>query len=117
MNKYRNNRTQVDGIEFDSAKESRRYCELKLLQRAGVIKNLELQVSYCLKVQGIHITKYDVDFQYIDARTGLLKFEDVKPTFKTEKARKAYHATAAYRMFALKKKLMLACNNIEVIEI
>ena len=41
--KYGNRKTIVDGIEFDSAKEARRYTELKLLQRAGMIEELELQ--------------------------------------------------------------------------
>lgn len=43
MMKYGNRKTVIDGIEFDSAKEARRYCELKLLQRAGKIEGLELQ--------------------------------------------------------------------------
>lgn len=34
MNKYFNQKTIVDGIKFDSKKESIRYQELKLLEKA-----------------------------------------------------------------------------------
>lgn len=47
-NKYQAIKTCVNGIEFDSRKEARRYQELLLLQRAGEIKNLELQKKYVL---------------------------------------------------------------------
>lgn len=45
-NKYSNKKVTIDGITFDSKKEANRYCELKLLQRAGKIKNLQMQVKY-----------------------------------------------------------------------
>lgn len=41
-------RTEVDGILFDSRKEAGRYSELKLLEKAGEISNLRLQVKYIL---------------------------------------------------------------------
>ena len=47
-NKYQAIKTYVNGIEFDSRKEARRYQELLLLERAGVILNLKRQVSYIL---------------------------------------------------------------------
>ena len=46
MPKYRNKKTIVDGIVFDSRKEARRYGELSMLQRAGVISDLELQKEF-----------------------------------------------------------------------
>lgn len=46
MSKYYNRKIRVDGIEFDSKREANRYCELRLLQRAGKISNLELQKAY-----------------------------------------------------------------------
>ena len=46
--KYGNKKTVVDGIEFDSKKEAKRYCELKMLQRAGIIEELELQKEFLL---------------------------------------------------------------------
>ena len=47
-NKYQAIKTCVNGIEFDSRKEARRYQELLLLQRAGAILNLRRQVKYIL---------------------------------------------------------------------
>lgn len=46
--KYSNRKTVVNGIEFDSQKEARRYQELRLLERSGKISNLRLQVKYVL---------------------------------------------------------------------
>ena len=37
-----------DGIVFDSKKEMNRYCVLKILERAGDIQNLQLQVKFKL---------------------------------------------------------------------
>lgn len=47
-NKYKAIKCSVNGIEFDSRKEARRYQELLLLQRAGAILNLKRQVKYVL---------------------------------------------------------------------
>lgn len=47
-NKYQSIKTTVNGIMFDSRKEARRYQELLLLQRAGVIRDLKIQVKYVL---------------------------------------------------------------------
>ncbi len=46
--KYNNKKEEVDGIVFDSKKEAKRYQELKLLEQAGEIKNLQLQVKFIL---------------------------------------------------------------------
>lgn len=40
-NKYNNRKVTVDGITFDSAKESEYYSKLKILKKAGVIKDFE----------------------------------------------------------------------------
>lgn len=47
-NKYQALKCNVNGIEFDSRKEARRYQELLLLQRAKAISNLRMQVKYVL---------------------------------------------------------------------
>lgn len=44
--KYGNIKTVVDGIVFDSIREAQRYQYLKLLEDAGDISNLRLQVKY-----------------------------------------------------------------------
>ena len=76
MSKYKNIRCERDGYKFDSKKEMRRYMELKLLQRAGEIDDLKLQVPYKLAVGGIVIGKYIADFTYTEG--GKFVCEDVK---------------------------------------
>lgn len=97
--KYNNVKTTIDGETFDSKKEARRYCKLKLLEKAGEIKCLERQVKYVLipaqydyyerygkkgqKLKDGHTLlekecSYIADFQYHDARTGKLIVEDTK---------------------------------------
>ena len=46
--KYGAKKVVADGITFDSKKEYRRYCELKLLEKSGVISELQRQVKYIL---------------------------------------------------------------------
>ena len=50
QHKYRAKPTTVDGVRFASKKESRRYAELKLLEKAGEIRGLEIQPSFDLLV-------------------------------------------------------------------
>ena len=40
--KYSNKKVLIDGITFDSKKEAKRYTELKILESAGEIINLEV---------------------------------------------------------------------------
>ena len=44
--KYHSQKARLDGQLFDSQKEARRYAELKLLERAGQIRNLRRQIKY-----------------------------------------------------------------------
>ena len=46
--KYKAQKTEVDGILFDSKKEAKRYAELKFLEKAGEISNLVLQPLFVL---------------------------------------------------------------------
>jgi hypothetical protein len=80
--KYRAVPTVVDGIRFASKKEAARYQELKLAQHAGDILDLELQPSFKLFVEGVHVTTYRADFRYRDTALGRDVVEDVKG-FKT----------------------------------
>lgn len=74
MNKYRNKKIQVDMYVFDSIAESKRYRELKLLERAGEISELELQPKFLLqegfKKNGKTYRKveYIADFMYCQGR-------------------------------------------------
>lgn len=82
--KYHARKTVVDGITFDSKKEAKRYGELKLMERAGAIKDLQRQVRYELipafNVDGKHYrpTGYVADFVYTDCKTGEKIVEDCK---------------------------------------
>lgn len=69
--KYGAKPTVVDGIRFASQKEARRYQELKLLERAGEVRDIELQPVYELDVIGGFVKdvrrtigKYKADFRY-----------------------------------------------------
>lgn len=46
--KYGSRKQTVSGITFDSRKEAQRFQELRLLERAGEIFDLRLQVKYVL---------------------------------------------------------------------
>lgn len=70
--KHNNHKVECDGHVFDSKAEMRRYLDLKLLQRAGRIRDLVLQPAYAIEI-GI----YTADFRYIDAQ-GVTHVEDVK---------------------------------------
>lgn len=77
--KYSAKKTTVDGITFDSAKEAQRYCELKLLERAGEISDLQRQVKFTLipKQEDERPVFYIADFVY-EEKGGKRVVEDVK---------------------------------------
>lgn len=100
--KYRNIPTVVDGRRFDSKREAGRFCELKLMEKAGEIESLECQPEYVLAQAGKRKLVYRADFRYLDKRTGEIVTEDCKG-FKTE----------GYR---IKKFLMKAFHQIDVLE-
>lgn len=76
--KYKNIKTKVDGILFDSKKEANRYCELKLLLRANKIQSLCRQVKFLLvsKSNTERAMYYVADFVY--TQDGQAIVEDVK---------------------------------------
>jgi len=74
--KYGARKTEIDGITFASAKEARRYAELKIEERAGLIRNLELQPVYEIAINGVRVCKYVGDFRYFRDQDRVL--EDVK---------------------------------------
>jgi hypothetical protein len=84
--KYRNRKTVIDGILFDSQREASRYCELKILLRLGEITDLELQPEFLLQERfrkngKCHrAIKYRADFRYKLAVTGETVIEDSKGT-------------------------------------
>lgn len=48
MSKYNNQKIRVGGEVFDSKREYNRWCELRLLERSGIIRNLQRQVKFRL---------------------------------------------------------------------
>ena len=88
-NKYNAKKCFIAGIRFDSKKEAVRYTQLLLLQKAGKISELRLQVPFILQDSFSHWQfkrkilqiKYIADFTYrVD---GILHVEDTKG-YKTE---------------------------------
>jgi hypothetical protein len=104
--KYRAIRTEVDGISFASKREAKRYSELKMLERAKVIKDLQLQVRYPLEVNGVKITTYIGDFSYLENDKFIV--EDAKGFYRTK--------DPITRLYDVKKRLMLALHGIEIRE-
>lgn len=101
MTKYKNQKTQNDGILFDSKKEAKRYDELRLLERAKLITHLRVQPKFTL-IQGFkdnegehqRASVYIADFEYYEVKTRRWIVEDVKSV-----------ATAKLPLFRLKLKL------------
>ena len=108
--KYGNKKIVVDGITFDSKKEAQRWAELKLLERAHVITNLQRQVTFVLIPKQVRegycverACTYKADFVY--KANGKTVVEDVKsPITKT-------------REYIIKRKLMLFIHDLEVKEV
>lgn len=106
-------KTVVDGITFDSKREAVRYGELKLLDRAGKIRNLVVHPRYSLVVNGTLIANYKPDFYYKYVHSGITDNQGVPywhPVVEDVKS----PPTARKRDFVLVKKLMKAIHGIEV---
>ena len=107
--KYNNKKVTVNGQVFDSKKEARRYKELLLLEKAGVIKNLSRQVKFVLipsqrDESGKVIERecsYKADFVYEEGEKTVV--EDVKG-FRTKE-------------YIIKRKLMLWRYGIRIREV
>lgn len=98
-NKYRNKKITIDGIEFDSKAEAAYYNRLKILKKAGEIKDFEMQKEFTLlegfnhpskknkrgKPSRVRAIKYIPDF-IVTENDGTKKVIDVKgmqtPDFK-----------------------------------
>jgi hypothetical protein len=126
--KYRNRKITVNGIQFDSKKEARRYKELCLMERSCEITDLQRQVKFVLipaqyetyerygkKGQRLKDGKrcvekecaYIADFVY--KKDGCIVVEDAKGYRNP--------STAGYAYFVLKRKLMLWVHGIRISEI
>lgn len=101
--KYHNTKVRAGDEVFDSRHEYNRWCELRLLERAGQITDLKRQVRFELvpKQEGERPVYYVADFVYI--RCGQKVVEDAKG-FKTPE-------------YIIKRKLMLFRHQIRVNEV
>ena len=94
-NKFNARKTYLNGHTFDSKPEARRYQDLQLLERAGRIHSLRLQVPFSLEVAGEQIGKYVADFVYIEGNEEVI--EDSKG-YRTPLYRwKSKHFHAQYK--------------------
>ena len=109
VRKYHNKKVKYDGYTFDSIREKNYYIKLKLLEKAGKIKELELQKefelqpSYKLNNKTSRKITYRTDFTYKTTEDDKLHVVDVKG-FRTD-------------VYRLKKKLFEYKYRIEIEEI
>ena len=111
MNKYGNRKVILDGQKFDSKREARRWQELKLMERAGMITDLLRQFPIDLlpaqKDENGKVieraVRYVADFVYTDKKTGRTVVEDAKGV-KTKE-------------YILKRKMALYFHNIRIKEV
>lgn len=111
MSKYKNQKTEVDGILFDSKREASRWLELKMMERAGLITDLFRQFPIKLipaqkDENGKVIERavgYVADFVYTDTATGKTIYEDVKGVRTKE--------------YLLKRKMCLYFHGIRIMEV
>jgi hypothetical protein len=87
-------------------KEANRWCELKMLEKAGLIKDLQRQVKFELipKQDGERAVHYVADFVYVE--DGKMIVEDVKSA-----------ATKKNKEYVIKRKLLLWRHGIRIKEI
>lgn len=104
MTKYKAKKVVIDGILFDSKAEAARYGQLRLLERAGEIRNLEIHPKFPITINGEKVCTYVADFAYFTANERVVEDVKSKPT-----------KTPVYR---LKRKLVTALYpGVEIIEV
>lgn len=113
MSKYGNRRITVDGETFDSQREYRRWCELRLMEKAGLIKELRRQVKFVLipaQRSGGKVAErecaYIADFVYLE-KMGLNEWKTVVEDAKGCRT----------EVYKIKRKLMRYVHGIEVQEV
>lgn len=97
-------RVVVNGIEFGSKPEARRFADLENQQRAGIIRDLKPHPrTYECVVNNVLVASYTPDSEYFIVATGEQVIEDVKSDI-----------TSKIRDWPIRRKLMLACHGITV---
>jgi hypothetical protein len=98
--KYNSQWCEAYGHKFQSKWERDLFLVNLSRQQAGEISDLRLQVTFHLNVNGVHVCDYIADFTYLE--NGKMIVEDAKGVVTD--------------VYALKKKLMLACHGIRIRE-
>jgi len=106
--KYHSRKVTIDGIIFDSQKEARRYSELRLLEKAGAIQNLRLQVKFEL-----------IPPQRIGRRVVERACSYVADFVYEENGQKIVEDTKGVRTkdYIIKRKLMMWIHGIQIKEV
>lgn len=114
--KYSNKKTVVAGLTFDSKWEAQHWIELRLLESAGQIRNLQRQVRIPVVINGTKVCTFIADFTY-DARqdrSSLIAGDYVwKPVVSDCKS----EITRREPYYRLKKKLLKVVNGIDILEV
>ena len=113
---------KMDGYTFDSMPEMNRYAELKMMQKAGLISDLEVHPVYELAKgvknnfgQHIYCWKYKADFAYRDVKGNCQCVEDVKSLRINKKGKK--YGTSQSRDYKLTRNEFMRQNlNMKFIE-
>ena len=125
MSKYNSKKITVDGMTFDSQKEYRRWCELKLLERAGKISNLKRQIPFeLIPAQYETVERYGRRGKRLadgtrcveKAITYVADFVYTQDGKKVVEDVKGYKAGNAYCLYGIKRKLMLYVHGIKILE-
>lgn len=124
--KYGSQKVVVDGITFDSKKEAKAYEKLKVLEGAGAIRDLRLQVPYEL-IPAVYDTKTRIKHLKTKDKVETVQYMKQRPVkyvadfvfFDVEEERERVVDVKGFRTkeYELKKKMMLAFFGIEVEEI
>lgn len=96
------------GHYFPSTGQQRRYAHLMMLQNAGEIEMLRLEVSLPAYINGIKVATYIADFVYRDVRSGKLVFEDYKGSKNHTDQASAVRRRCAEAQYLIKVNLVEA---------
>lgn len=107
-NKFGAKKVSIDGITFDSIKESKEYLALQLELKNGDISNLFTHPRYPILINDIKICDVELDFEYFDRRVNKRRYIDVKAW---DKKTAKYLVTNESK---LKKKMIEAYYGFEV---
>lgn len=102
--KFRNQPTEVNGLQFASKKEARRWGDLCLLERAGQITDLKAHPAFPLDVNGHPVCRYVADASYRE--NGVLVVEDTKSPI-----------TRKHPVYRIKNKLFQALMGFAIREV